>query len=387
MNEQTISRRTFVHYGAGIGALAGTSMTGTANAEEPAASTEMKYRPLGKTGIKVSEVSFGTYGFNNPGLLEDAIDKGVNLICTCSDYQDGVAEESIGKVMKTRRKDVILLSGWSVKPTHAKKDLLEILDGSLKRLNTDCIDIIKIHNIDDPTLLDIDAQYEAFDEAKKAGKTRFYGVSGHGGQLEKVLAKAIEKKTIDVFQCKYNFLEYASQTELFEKAANQGIGVIAFKIKAGNQQNDIKELEQKGLSLDQASVRWALTNKNVSSVCATFTNFSHIKQYLEAVSKEFGRADTDCLRLYASAVDRSYCRYCSTCEPACPFGVAVADVMRYAMYFKYYKMEKEAMKLYAKLSSQCTPDTCENCPGHCLDACPHRRAIREGLLEAKRMLV
>jgi len=378
-----VNRRTFVSLGAGMGAMAAAS---SADAKEESGKGGMKYRELGKTGLKVSEVSFGTYGFNNPGLLEDAIDKGVNLICTAAEYQNGVAEEAIGKVMKARRKDVILFSGWTVRPNKTKKELLAILDKSLKRLNTDCIDIIKIHNIDDPKLLDYDMQYEAFEEAKKAGKTKFYSVSCHGGNLEKVLTKAIEKKTIDVIQCKYNFMEYASQMALFEKAAKQGIGIVAFKVEAGKRQNEVKDLEEKGLTHHQASVRWALLNKNVGSVCATFTNFNHIKQYLEAVSKQFSQADADHLRRYTAAVDQSYCRYCSTCEPNCPHGVAVADVMRYAMYFKYYKMEKEAMRLYAQMPLGQIPDACEQCPGHCLDACPHKRPVRDGLIEAKGML-
>ena len=63
-----------------------------------------------------------------------------------------------------------------------------------------------------------------------------------------------------------------------------------------------------------------------------------------------------------------------------------SDIMRYAMYFKYYKMEKEAMRLYGRLDTPLRADACRDCEGHCERGCPHQRAVREGLLEARSLL-
>lgn len=392
-SHEVLNRRRFVQMGAGLASLAGAAMGAgaqTAGQDSSPSTMEsadgMPCRPLGRTGLKVSAISFGSYGFSNPGLLERAMDKGVNFICTAAVYQNGVAEEAIGRVMKTRRQDAVLLTGWKCTPQTSKNDLLKSLDQSLKRLQTDHVDIIKLHDVDDPADLDLSAPYEAFEEAKQAGKVRFLGLSGHGGNLEKVLAKAIASGKFHVWQCKYNFMEYQSQEKLFEEAAKKGIGVVAFKVEAGKRQDEIPGLESGQLTLRQAAARWAMTNPNISSVCVTVTNFNIIDEYYQAVTKKFGQAERDLLRKYSRAVDQSYCRYCSTCEPKCPHRVAVADIMRYAMYFKYYKMEKEAMTLYSRLPGGRRALPCLDCPGYCNQECPHRRSVRDGLVEADSLL-
>lgn len=380
-----INRRAFVQVGAGLAA----SQVLPVSAEETKESkpSPMKYRELGRTKLKISEISFGTYGFSNSELLEDALDKGINMICTAAEYQNGTAEKAIGQVMKALRKNVVLMSGWRCRPNTTKRELLDSLDASLKRLQTDHLDIIKSHFVEEPEWLDNQAQYEAFEEAKKAGKVKFLGISSHGGNQEKILEKALSVKTIDVLQCKYNFMEFPEINKLFDQAKSQGVGVIVFKTGAGKFQNEVKGLEEKGLSVEQAAVRWALTHENITSVCAGITSFSQIKEMTESISKKLSRADADLLHKYAQAVDKTYCRYCSTCEPSCPHGVSVANVMRYSMYFKNYKMEKEAMSLYAKLDDACKPENCVDCPGHCIKACPHGRSVRDGLLQARSILV
>lgn len=380
-----MNRRAFVRVG--TAAASGSFLSSAASAADPKhAEKQMKYRPLGKTEIEVPEVCFGTYGFSNSALLEEAIDRGINLVCTAAAYQDGIAEEAVGKVMKRRRKDAILFTGWDCRTRTKKKVLLEELDGSLKRLQTDYIDIIKSGDLKTPRELDNDEQFEAFEEAKAAGKVGAFGVSFHTGNSDALLKKALSIDLVQVIQCKYNFMEFPAQMELFDTARKKGVGVIAFKVGAGKRKGEIKDLEEKGLSFDQATVRWALSNKSVSSVCVGITNFSQIEEMQGAVTHKFSQADTEVLRRYADAVDRTYCRYCSTCEPKCPYNVAVADIMRYAMYFKYYKMEKEAMRLYGRLDTPLRADACRDCEGHCERGCPHQRAVREGLLEARSLL-
>lgn len=377
-----VNRRAFVHLGAGLSVSAGAALL--AETAEPKA--EMKYRILGRTGLKVSEISFGSYGFSNSGLLEEALNNGFNFVNTCAEYQNGTAEEAIGKVMKTRRKDAYIMTGWVCTGRSTKQDLLKSLDDSLKRLQTDHIEIIKSHNITDPAVLDNPAQYEAFEEAKKAGKVDFLGISTHSGNREEILLKALEKKSFDVFQFKYNFMEEPAQAQLFAEAQKQKIGMVVFKCQAGKREKEVKDLEQKGLSFKQATVRWTLAQPGIHCVCVIIEDFTNIPEYKEAVMKQFGQAEDAQLRRYADAVDREYCRYCSGCESACPYGVAVADVMRYSMYFKYYKMEKEAMRLYAALPEERKPLACKDCQGRCNGACLHKRSVREGLLEAERLL-
>jgi len=384
----SMDRRSFVRLGA---ITTGLTMGGTALGQ--AVDTEednggMKFRPLGKTGLKVSEISFGSYGFNNPTLLSRALDAGINFICTCADYQNGAAEEAIGKAISKisdRRDELVVFTGTN--PRKSKKEILDTIDQSLKRLQTDRIEVFKAHNVDDPAALQVDDFLEAFEEAKKAGKVLHLALSAHGRNLEKCLNTAIDSGHYDVLQCKYNFMSYKDQEEIFKRAAQKGIGTVAFKIGAGEQNKEIEDLEKGGLSFAQASAKWALSNPAVSSVCAGITNFDQIKEYCGAVGKKLGRAEIEMLERYASIMHDRYCRHCGVCEESCPYGVAVSDVMRYAMYFKYYRREKDSMQLYAQLPKEQTASACLACDGACDGACPYGRRIQQGLLEAHEMLV
>jgi aryl-alcohol dehydrogenase-like predicted oxidoreductase len=356
----------------------------------PEDSAGMRYRPLGNTGLRVSEVSFGTYGFSNPALLTAALDRGINLICTCADYQDGRAEEAVGRALKGlggRRDELIVYTGTSVRAGRSKEDILRTLDQSLKRLNTDRVEIFKTHNVDDPAQLKVDELFEAFEEAKKAGKVKHLGLSGHGRKLSDCLKVALDDGRYKAILCRYDFVSYKDEQEkIFHRAAGQGMGSIVFKVNAGHRESEVKDLQRGGLSFTQATVKWALSNPDVSSVCAGITNFDQIDEYCGAVGKDLERAEVEMLERYAAVVKDQYCRNCGNCEASCPRHVAVADIMRYAMYFKYYAREKDSMRLYAALPREVRAQACLDCEEVCQGACLHGRQIRTGLLEAHEML-
>jgi aryl-alcohol dehydrogenase-like predicted oxidoreductase len=390
---QPIDRRDFLRLGA---LTAGAAVTGgtLASGKQPESDTtgssgEMHYRPLGRTGLEVSEIAFGTYGFDNPALLRAALDAGINLVCTCGEYQDGQAESSVGQAigeLGKRRDELVLLTGKKIGAGVGKQEILDGLDSSLKRLRTDRVEVFRTHNVGDPADLQVDDLYEAFAAAKQAGKALHLGLSGHRGGLQDCLNAAIDGGKIEVFLCKYDFASYADQDAILHRAAEAGIGTIAFKTNAGARQKEIRDLEAGGLSLDQAAAKWALTNPAVSSVCAGITNFDQIKEFCGAVGSAPTPAETAMLRRYAGEMYDQYCRFCASCEPACPHGIAVADVMRYAMYFKYYGREKDSMRLYSRLSPERRAAVCAGCDAPCQQACPFERPVRAGLVEAHEML-
>jgi len=392
-----MERRDFLRLGmltAGA-AVGGRALATEAQTKPPAGEAaersggEMKYRSLGKTGLKVSEIAFGTYGFDNPALLSAALDAGINLVCTCADYQDGGAEESIGQAIGqigARRDELVLLTGKKVSAGMTKQQVLDALDASLKRLQTDRVEVFRTHNVGEPADLKVDVLFEAFEAAKKAGKALHLGLSGHKGGLQDCLNAAIDDGRFEVFLCKYDFASFADQEAIVHRAAGQGIGTIVFKTNAGARQKEIKDLEAGGLSLDQAAAKWALSNPDISSVCAGITNFEQIKEFCGAVGAALSAAEVGMLRRYADVVRDQYCRFCATCEPSCPHGVAVADVMRYHMYFKYYGRQKDSMRLYRELPAGKSAATCAGCGAPCQGNCPFDRQIRAGLVEAHRLL-
>jgi predicted aldo/keto reductase-like oxidoreductase len=335
----------------------------------------------------VTVIGFGTYGFSNPGVLQKAIESGVNLIETDRTYGNGQAEKAIGEVLKKLQRDkVIVGTGWGVSPGVTKSQLLESLDASLTRLQTDHVDLMRAFMVDDPKVIGISEQFEAFEAARKAGKARFYGVSSHGGNLLDVFNAAADSGKFDFVMGRYNFMEQANGEAFIKKLAEKKIGFIAFKTRAGNRQREVEELQKSGLSVRAAAAKWALQNPTVTSILAPIQSFEDIEEYLRAAREKLNADEKRLLQRYAEIFDSEYCRNCGTCQSHCPFGIAIADVMRYCMYFKYYDTQAEARRLYAELPPQARPTLCETCPGHCVAHCPHGLRVRQNLQEAHRLL-
>ena len=146
-----MDRRKFLEKG--LLATGGLSLAGKKafSGETPApaeSKPSMKYRTLGRTGLRVSEVCFGTFGWQNTQVLEVAIQAGINLICTCADYQNGGAERAIAPAVAKHRDRVFILSGIDCMHNPGEQKMLERLDKSLETLGTDYLDLYVPHQAD-----------------------------------------------------------------------------------------------------------------------------------------------------------------------------------------------------------------------------------------------
>jgi aryl-alcohol dehydrogenase-like predicted oxidoreductase len=177
-------RREFVQ--AAVGAAAAASFPGTAPADDR---DMVPRRPLGKTGERVSALGIGGYHIGQAAskevavrIVHEAIDAGVNFLDNAWEYNGGRSEEWMGAAIKGRRDKVFLMTKVC---THGRgKDVaLKQLDESLKRLGADHLDLWQVHEViyeNDPDLhFAKGGVIEALDEAKKAGKVRFVGFTGH----------------------------------------------------------------------------------------------------------------------------------------------------------------------------------------------------------------
>lgn len=385
----TVDRRAFLKLSAAsAGAAIGCRGRGS-NGEDGAAPPAMRYRRLGATGLEVSEVAFGAHQVENPTLMAAALEAGINTVCTSGGYRDGREETAFGEAMArigVPRDKVVILTGTDLRPNETVESWLTGLEASLRRLRTDFLDIYSNAMVQTPDQVRSEVLFEAFERARQAGKVRHLGVSGHHGGLQDCLEAALESGRYDVFFTKYDFVSYPDQDRILRRAAERGIGTMVFKTNAGNRQKEIKDLEAGGLSFKQATIRWALSNPDVASVAVTMNTFDDIDQAVAAVGSGLDAAEVAMLRRYADEMYDKYCRFCATCEASCPHGVAVADVMRYAMYFQYYGREKEAMQLYGELPPSGTAAACRGCAGDCDGACPFGRQVRAGLVDAHRRL-
>jgi predicted aldo/keto reductase-like oxidoreductase len=204
--------------------------------------------------------------------------------------------------------------------------------------------------------------------------------------MQACLEAALASGHYEVFFIKYDFVSYPDLDEVLQLAADRGIGTVVFKTNAGNRSHEINDLEAGGLSFQQATWKWALTNPAVASVAVTLSNFDQIREAVEAAGSSLSRQEVAMLRRYSNEMYHRYCRFCASCEGACPRDVAIADIMRYEMYFSCYGREKDAMRLYRALPESSVAAACESCQGPCDRACPFGRSVREGLIEAHRRL-
>jgi len=386
---RSIDRRRFLELGvASAGLVVGCGRRSESPSSD-ATNRRMRYRPLGATGIEVSEIAFGAHGVDNPPLMAAALEAGINTFCTSGQYLDGREETAVGDTLKrigVPRDHVVIVTGNPPKPTDTVASILADIDDSLRRLGSDVIDVYYNAMVQTPAEVMAEPVLEAFERARAAGKVRHLALSGHHGGMQACLEAGIEAGLYDVFFTKYDFVSYPDQDRILERAAQRGIGTIAFKVDAGRRKHEVEDLEAGGLSFRQATLKWALSNPPVASVAVTFSSFDEIDECTAAVGTRLTSAEVGMLRRYADEVRHRYCRFCSTCEASCPHGVAVADIMRYEMYATCYGRGDEASRLYRELPGTATAVACSSCPGPCDAACPFARRVRTGLLAAHRVL-
>ena len=198
----------------------------------------LPHRTLGRTGARVSILAFGCgsrflmYEDEDKAIqvLNHALDLGITYVDTAFSYGDGKSETRVGKVMATRRKEVWLATKI---PDRTRDGFLSRLEGSLKRLQTDHVDLVHIHSLghaDDLEKIEApDGALKGLLEAKEQKMARFIGMSCHTEGA--VLAQAIERHPLDCTQMALN----PTGTGEFERTAltaanKKGLGVIAMKV-------------------------------------------------------------------------------------------------------------------------------------------------------------
>lgn len=201
----------------------------------------MKYKTLGRTGLRVSVVGLGTMvhaGHFGPmkdsesiGAIDAALELGVNFIDTSDAYGAGYSETLLGKVLKGRREKVVLATKGGnvmVGPDRGKRNfspgyIETVLHESLKRLQTDHIDLYQLHN---PTVdvIERGEVWEVLERAKREGKIRHYGVSIN--TMEEGIA-AVKDGRSDTVQVEYNLLMQEPAEKIFPIAEQANVGIIA----------------------------------------------------------------------------------------------------------------------------------------------------------------
>ena len=224
---ESSNRRDFLirSTAAGIGFSVNGLFSRKTYAEETSDLKKIVYRDLGSTGQKVSVISFGAMNMRDPELVHAVIDKGINYIDTAHSYMRGANEEVIGSVMKTKRDKVFLTTKISGREP---AEMPEMIKTSLKRLQTDHVDLLLLHNIRSSEQILNNDIMKIFDDARRAGQTRFVGFSTHNFQDE-IPDAALKSKFWEAVLVSYNYLSPPSFTESIKKVRESGIAIIGMK--------------------------------------------------------------------------------------------------------------------------------------------------------------
>ena len=383
-----VDRREFLALGAG--ALLGVP---DAQAAEPA--RIRRYVTLGRTQLEVSDISFGSASTSDAAVVRHAFERGVNFFDTAESYRGGYAEEAIGEALQGKRDRVILSSKTKADAGDRRADMMRALEGSLKRLGTDHLDIYFNHAVNDVDRMQNQEWWEFTELARKQGKIRFRGMSGHGSHLPECLTYAIDNNLVDVVLVAYNFAQdptfldrmrhtfhwAAIQLDLppvLKKARERGVGVLAMKTLMGARLNDMRPYERPGSTFSNAAFRWVLGGGYADGLLVSMTSKAEVDEYLMASGDApLRKSDLDLLERYAQLQMARYCQSgCRACEGSCPDQVPIAEVLRTRMYDVDYRRPELARSEYAALPADAR--SCLTCVHQsCMNSCPQRIPIAQ----------
>ncbi|GIW23211.1 MAG: voltage-gated potassium channel [Candidatus Sericytochromatia bacterium] len=248
----------------------------------------MKYRRLGKSGIKVSEISLGswlTYGKSVDNDLayqcvKTAIDNGINLIDTADIYNYGQSEIVLGEILKNFKRSDIVLATKTFFPMSqnindrglSRKHIIESCNKSLKRLQTDYIDLYQCHRFDYE--IEIEELISTMDDLVKMGKILYWGVSEWSAlQICDTVhtAKYLNKTKPSSNQPVYNMLNRYIEDEIIPLCKRDGLGLIVFSplaegILTGKYNNGIPQDSRANKNNINMFIKNKLTEENINKV-------------------------------------------------------------------------------------------------------------------------
>jgi aryl-alcohol dehydrogenase-like predicted oxidoreductase len=288
----------------------------------------MRYRTLGRTGIRVSPYALGAMMFGAMGnpdheesirIVHRALDAGINIIDTAPAYSDGESEEIVGKALKGRRDNVVLatkvhrvMADTSVQRGNSRLWITASVDKSLRRLQTDYIDLYQIHRPDPDT--DIEETLSVLSDLVHSGKVRAIGSSTMPASDMVEAQWVADRRGLQRFRCEqppYSILNRGIETEVLPVAQRYGMGILVWSPLAQGlltgrarkgRQTDLRRAaffkhlsderrldaveqltmlaEESGLALRHMAIAFAIAHPGVSSAIIGPRTMDHLEDLL-----------------------------------------------------------------------------------------------------------
>jgi predicted aldo/keto reductase-like oxidoreductase len=405
-NSAPPGRRTFMRnilLGAFSASLASAKLhSGSQKPGQRVKKNQMFYRRLGRTNLFISEISLGGSPVPVWPILLQVFERGVNYIDSSHSYQNGNSERQIGRLLKEVGRDKVHVgTKFHLRQNWSEKSIINSVEGSLKRLGTDYLDVLLIHGAENVDDLDDERVLSAFEKLKKQGKYRFRGLSCHSNHHE-IVKKAVNCGYYDMIQLGYNVFDIqGSEKEiqtyddylgacgirrLIALAKSKDVGIIAMKtLKIGGRRQNLDKYRTGTTSLYQAMLKWVLENKDITSAVIEMLTFEELEEDLGVPGKSLTEMERRNLFRYVVENSKDYCHMCGRCQKSCPSQIETTSILRYLAYYEGYGKTRIAKEAYSRLNTAQTASACTDC-GQCEKACPYGVSIRNKIREADRML-
>jgi len=359
------------------------------------------YRTLGKTGIKVPIVSLGVMNTGNPVLVKRAFEAGIRHFDTAVTYGMGRSEEMLGRVMKEldARNDFIIATKiphitpsvlYQMEAEQVEGYFLKIFNQCLKRLQTNYIDLICLHDAHDAQYLQNEGFRRAFEKLKNQKKARSIGFSTHTNMVE-CLNEAARNGFYDVVLTAFNYSMHENREliQSMEKAAAKGIGLIAMKTQCKQPWYRDDEAADKqwlydGKIMHTALLKWVLRHDFITTAIPGVQNFQELEEDLSvAYDLKYTTEERKFLQDRNVKLGMaSVCQQCYACTPTCPKGVDIPTLIRTHMYAKCYTNFYQARETLGEIPKYRGLDQCALCDS-CQAICQNKIDIAQRIDELK----
>jgi len=352
----------------------------------------MRYKQLGKTGMKVSILGFGAIKLPQINFkeadetLNRAMDLGINFIDTARNYGD--SEQKIGHALKKRRGEFYIATKTSARDTlGARKDL----ETSLKELRMEKIDLYQLHSVSSKKaynkVMGKGGALEYLKKAKEEGKISHVGISIHR-DLE-VMEKAITSGEFESIILAYSPLDGENVgSKILPLAKKSNLGVIIMKSLSGGQLCGIASSKKSYDSVVRASLRFVISNENISTVIVGMSSVKEVEENVATEKIKEKLSEKEKQWLFKIIAGRKFrygqiCLRCGYCLP-CKQGINIPKVLRTLDVFRGYPEELKYIGIEEYKSLEVKPDECIEC-GNCEKKCVAGLPIREMLKETRKV--